>query len=183
MRIVGCRIYFESPFFNTLAEAGRESKRPGPVEELPVWQVHHEIAGFTELCQGIHRRGYTERADEQVERHAAVSYMIALWHSLTPLPARMKLMCIQKYMGVTLRRHLPYNPYAFEFGEPQELWIASKTGGLSGVRTEAGLIHTARAEWAICVCTRDYPSDEPGSDCPGSRFIGEVSRELFDAWG
>src|SRR5205085_453566 len=86
------------------------------------------------------------------------------------------IMRIQKYMNMTLRRHLPYDPYAFEFGTPQEMWIASKTGGLSGVRCEAGLIHTSRADWAVCVMTKDFKKDEPGSDDPGSRFIAEASR-------
>lgn len=92
-------------------------------------------------------------------------------------------MCIQKHMGNPLRRHLPYDPYALEFGEAQENWIASKTGGLSGVRTEAGIIHTARADWALCVMTKGYVKEEEGSDDPGSRFIAEVSRLCFEAWG
>jgi beta-lactamase class A len=92
------------------------------------------------------------------------------------------VMRIQKYMAMTLRRRLPYDPYAFEFGEPQETWIASKTGGLSGVRCEAGLIHTARWDWAICVMTKEWKKEEPGSDDPGSRFIAEVSRTVYQAW-
>lgn len=93
------------------------------------------------------------------------------------------IMRIQKYMAQTLRRYLPYDPYAFEFGTPQETWIASKTGGLSGVRCEAGLVHTARADWSICVMTKGYTKTEDGSDDPGSRFIAEVSRAVYDAWG
>jgi len=92
------------------------------------------------------------------------------------------IMRIQKYMGQTLRRYLPYDPYALEFGEPQDMWIASKTGGLSGVRTEAGIIHTASAEWVVCVCTKGYTKTEAGSDDPGSRFIAEASRAIFEAW-
>jgi beta-lactamase class A len=92
------------------------------------------------------------------------------------------VMRIHKYMGQTLRRHLPYDPYAFEFGTAQETWIASKTGGLSGVRCEGGLIHTAKADWSICVMTKGWKKDEPGSDDPGSRFIAGVSRAVWDAW-
>lgn len=93
------------------------------------------------------------------------------------------IMRIHKYMGQTLRRSLPYDPYALEFGHPQETWIASKTGALEGCRCEAGLIHTARAEWAVCVMTKNFKKEEEGSDDPGSRFIAEVSRVLFDTWG
>lgn len=92
------------------------------------------------------------------------------------------IMRIQKYMSWTFRRLLPYDPYAFEFGEAQETWIASKTGGLSGVRCEAGLFHTAHAEWALCVCTKGFSKTEAGSDDPGSRFISEASRLVFESW-
>lgn len=114
-------------------------------------------------------------------------FLTSLWREEL-LPAAyveqvLGIMRIQKYMNMTLRRHLPYDPYAFEFGETQETWIASKTGGLSGVRTEAGIVHTARADWALCVMTRDFVKEEAGSDDPGSRFIAAASRLVYERWG
>lgn len=91
------------------------------------------------------------------------------------------IMRIQKYIE-PLRKHLPFDPYAFEFGKPQEIWIASKTGGLQGVRTEAGLIHTERADWAICVMTKDFGDAVSAADNKGSAFISQASKTLFDAW-
>src|SRR5207248_2143203 len=63
------------------------------------------------------------------------------------------VMRIQKYIE-PIRKLLPADPYAREFGDPEDVWVASKTGGLKGVRTEAGLVHTPRAEWALCVMTK-----------------------------
>lgn len=92
------------------------------------------------------------------------------------------LMRIQKYIE-PIRKHLPYNPYGPEFGEPQEVWVASKTGSLQGVRCEAGLIHTPAADWALCVMTKNCPDRSWNTDHPGLRFISEVSLRLYEAWG
>lgn len=91
------------------------------------------------------------------------------------------IMRIQKYIE-PFRKHLPYNPYGPEFGEPQEVWVASKTGSLKGVRCEGGLIHTPRAEWSLCVMTKDCPDTVWTTDHAGTRFLSEVSREIYQAW-
>ena len=93
------------------------------------------------------------------------------------------IMRIQKHTGFPLARYLPYDPYAFEFGKPQEVWIASKTGGLQGVRCEAGIIHTPRAEWALCVMAKDFAPGFVASDNLGTELISQVSRAVYDAWG
>jgi len=91
------------------------------------------------------------------------------------------IMRIQKYIE-PMRRLLPFNPYGFEFGEPQDVWVASKTGSLKGVRCESGLVHAPAAEWALSVCTRDCEDNSFTSDNTGVRFISDVSRAVFDAW-
>lgn len=88
---------------------------------------------------------------------------------------------IQKYIE-PLRRHLPADPYAREFGEPEPVWVASKTGSLSGVRCEAGLVHTPKAEWAIAVMTKDVRDTRVTSDNEALRLIAELSRAVYDAW-
>ncbi|MBI3911389.1 MAG: serine hydrolase [Armatimonadetes bacterium] len=92
------------------------------------------------------------------------------------------IMRIQKYIE-PIRRHLPYSPYAEEFGETQRIWIASKTGGLKGVRCEAGLVGVPQATYALCVMTKDCPDPTITCDHEGSHFISAVSRRVFEAWG
>lgn len=89
---------------------------------------------------------------------------------------------LQKYIE-PLRRLLPANPYAREFGEPEEVWVASKTGSVSGVRCECGLVHAPGAEWAIAVMTKGGEDPRVTSDNEGVRLIAEASRLVFDAWG
>lgn len=92
------------------------------------------------------------------------------------------VMRIQKYIE-PLRRELPVDPYAREFSDPEPVWVASKTGSLSGVRCEAGLVHTPRAEWSIAVMTKDGDDVRVTSDNAGWRLISRASRLLYDAWG
>jgi hypothetical protein len=88
---------------------------------------------------------------------------------------------IQKYIE-PLRRLLPANPYAREFGEDEPVWVASKTGSLMGVRVECGLVHTPEREWAIAVMTRDGTDGRVTSDNEGTLLIARASRLVFDAW-
>ncbi len=103
---------------------------------------------------------------------------------------------IQKYIE-PLRRLLPVDPYAREFGHPEPVWVASKTGSLDGVRTEVGLVHSSRARrvdathaavghapsvWALSVMTRDVADGRVTSDNEAVLLISKLSRAIFDAW-
>ncbi len=94
----------------------------------------------------------------------------------------LEIMRIQKYIE-PIRRCLPYNPYGEEFGEPQSVWVASKTGSLSGVRCESGIVHTPGAVWSLSVMTRDGKDATFTSDNEGTRLIAAISRRVFDDWG
>lgn len=68
----------------------------------------------------------------------------------------LEVMKIQKYME-RMNRYLPFSPCARDLGMPQYVSVASKTGSLNGVRTEAGIVRTPRNAWALCVMTRGNP--------------------------
>src|SRR5438132_242132 len=78
------------------------------------------------------------------------------------------IMRIQKHTSFLLAWHLPFNPYAFEFGEAQDIWVAAKSGGLTGVRCESGIIHTSRADWALAVMTKSFSDGRWTHDNLGS---------------
>lgn len=106
---------------------------------------------------------------------------IARHEALTPASCQemIGIMRIQKYID-GLRRYLPYSPYAAELGKTQDLWVASKTGGLPGVRTEAGIICSSRNAWAVCVMTRDCTDLAFHAEHEGVVTIARISRALFD---
>lgn len=94
----------------------------------------------------------------------------------------LEIMRIQKYIE-PIRRYLPFNPYGEEFGEPQRVWVASKTGSLRGVRGEAGLVHTPAGVYVLAVMSREGKDPTMTSDNEGVRLIAAVSRRVYEAWG
>jgi hypothetical protein len=109
---------------------------------------------------------------------------------------------IQKYIE-PMRRMLPVDPYARELGDPEPVWVASKTGSLDGVRVEVGLVHAEGQKerrqpsgrrtkamaagpwgnaWALSVMTNQGPERRVSSESEAVRIIAQVSRAVFDAW-
>jgi beta-lactamase class A len=114
-----------------------------------------------------------------------VRLMTALWEGRI-LEARhrdgvLQVMRIQKYIE-PIRRYLPFNPYAAEFGQPQDLWIASKTGGLSGVRCESGLIGSGDTVYALSVMGKESTDKTAGSDSEGTLAIATASELVYRYW-
>lgn len=93
----------------------------------------------------------------------------------------LRIMRIQKYIE-PMRKLLPFNPYDAEFGRDPKVWVASKTGGLDGVRCEGGLVHAYGVEWSLVVCAKDFQSPVSAYDNPGSELISQVSRAVFEEW-
>ncbi len=83
-----------------------------------------------------------------------------------------------------LGRYLPLSPYAAELGHTPEVRLYNKLGAGLHARCDAGLITTPGASYAITVMTAD--SDDPSRllcTHEGSRTIGRVSAQVFEAWG
>jgi beta-lactamase class A len=116
---------------------------------------------------------------------AFVRLLTALWEGRILEPkhrdAALAVMRIQKYIE-PIRRYLPFNPYAAEFGEPQTLWIASKTGGLSGVRCESGLIGDGETVYALSVMGKECADRTAGSDNEATLAIATASELVFGYW-
>ncbi|MCA1553055.1 MAG: class A beta-lactamase-related serine hydrolase, partial [Chloroflexi bacterium] len=88
--------------------------------------------------------------------------------------AVLDLMRVQSYMG-TLWRYLDFNPD----GDKDE-WVASKNGYSSGVRSEAGIVHTNRGAYAICVMGKDIKDKAWTQDNEGTLAIARVSKAVRD---
>jgi beta-lactamase class A len=114
-----------------------------------------------------------------------VRLLAALWEGRLLDPAHrdgvLEIMRVQKYIE-PIRRYLPYNPYAVEFGEPQDLWIASKTGGLSGVRCESGLIGAGDTVYALSVMGKECQDKSLNSDSEGTLAIATASELVYRYW-
>jgi beta-lactamase class A len=114
-----------------------------------------------------------------------VRLLAALWEGRILEPKHrdgvLRIMRIQKYIE-PIRRYLPFNPYAAEFGEPQELWVASKTGGLSGVRCESGLVGAGETVYALSVMGKGSTDKTFNSDSEGTLAIATASELVYRYW-
>ena len=88
----------------------------------------------------------------------------------------LELMRVQSYMG-TLCRYLDFDPA----GHPDE-WVASKNGYSSGIRTEAGIVHSKRGAYAICVMGKDIQDKAWTPDNEGTLAIAQASKAVHEAF-
>ena len=88
---------------------------------------------------------------------------------------------IQKYIE-PLRKYLPADPWAREWGQPEPVWVASKTGYLIDCTTESGLVHADGTEWVISIMTRAMPETASGQENPAEAAISQISARIYKAW-
>lgn len=81
-------------------------------------------------------------------------------------------------------RYLNYNPYGPELGEPQMLWIANKTGGLPGMRADAGVIGLLQDGALIAFSVMTEHSSDRGFTFENEAEItnGAIGRLLVEYW-
>ena len=88
---------------------------------------------------------------------------------------------IQKYIE-WLRKYIPANPWAREFGLPEPVWVASKSGSLDDCSTESGIVTVHDGGWAISIMIRDMPEVSTDPHDIGERLISEISLAVYEAW-
>ncbi len=63
---------------------------------------------------------------------------------------------------------------------PSGTKVAHKTGSVSGVKTDAGIINTPSGPIAICILTAENQDRTPGDDNAGNRLCGQVAKVVYD---
>jgi beta-lactamase class A len=89
--------------------------------------------------------------------------------------AMLKIMRIQKNMG-NLTRFMNFNPY----DDLKQAWVASKTGSITGVRNETGLIHTKDGAHVTAVMTKECKDEKWTPDNEGTVTVAKVSKAVAD---
>ena len=85
---------------------------------------------------------------------------------------------IQKYIE-PLRRLLPASPWAREFGMPETVWVASKSGVLDDCCCESGFVSVHHGGWALSVMLSDLRTDDLGA---AEQVISNISYRIYQAW-
>jgi beta-lactamase class A len=66
---------------------------------------------------------------------------------------------------------------------PEKTEVAHKTGSVSDIKTDAGIIYTPGGPVAVCVLTWGNADQRYHPDNAGSIFIGRVGRTVYDYFG
>ena len=64
---------------------------------------------------------------------------------------------------------------------PENLW-AGKTGTMSGVRNDSGILRTKRGRFVLVVFTDGSKAEGWGADHPAAVAIADVAKTIVDGW-
>jgi hypothetical protein len=85
--------------------------------------------------------------------------------------------------GELLVRYLDVNPYAETLRTARPPFVARrKTGQVTGVRNDAGLISRGAESLAVCVYTKDVPDTRWTAANAGSKAVARVGKHLCDTF-
>ena len=88
---------------------------------------------------------------------------------------------IQKYIE-PLRRLLPASPWSREFGYPEPVWVASKSGVLDDCVCESGFVGVDDGGWAVSIMLRELPFADSNAVKQAEQLISKISLCIFEAW-
>ena len=67
-----------------------------------------------------------------------------------------------------------------ETGEPELIWVASKSGSMNACRNDGGIIHTPYGEYVIVLMNKDFHDIIEYDGHPAMVYGARVSRMIFD---
>ena len=67
-----------------------------------------------------------------------------------------------------------------ETGEPELIWVASKSGSMNACRNDGGIIHTPYGEYVIVLMNKDFHDIIEYDGHPAMIYGARVSRMIFD---
>lgn len=91
----------------------------------------------------------------------------------------LNVMECQQYVDY-IPRHLPFNRFAKEFDQPQDLKIANKVGMLSGVINDMAIINNQDIKYILVIFTKNCDDLTFGPDNEGAVLISQISKLIFD---
>jgi beta-lactamase class A len=80
-------------------------------------------------------------------------------------------------------RYLNYNPYGPELNEPQKIWIANKTGGLPGMRSDTGVVGLSDGSMVTYGVMTEHSTDAGFTFENEAEIVnGVIGRLLIEYW-
>ena len=87
----------------------------------------------------------------------------------------------QQHYNTMLTHDLPQFYLACEeTGEPELIWVASKSGSMNACRNDGGIIHTPYGEYVIVLMNKEFHDIIEYNDHPAMVYGARVSRMILD---
>ena len=67
-----------------------------------------------------------------------------------------------------------------ETGEPELIWVASKSGSMNACRNDGGIVHTPYGEYVIVLMNKDFHDIIEYNEHPAMVYGARVSRMILD---
>ena len=67
-----------------------------------------------------------------------------------------------------------------ETGEPERIWVASKSGSMNACRNDGGIVHTPYGEYVIVLMNKDFHDIIEYNEHPAMVYGARVSRMILD---
>lgn len=89
-------------------------------------------------------------------------------------------LCNQHYLDMFPRK-MPFNPYAVDLGNTQDLMVANKTGFVPGVRCDVGYVFASSKVLTFAVMTKGCEDLRFSVENEGNRLIGELGEIAYSS--
>ena len=87
----------------------------------------------------------------------------------------------QQHYNTMLTKDFPqYYLDCEETGEPELIWVASKSGSMNACRNDGGIVHTPYGEYVIVLMNKDFHDIIEYNDHPAIVYGARVSRMILD---
>ena len=136
----------------------------------------------TVLHNPLHFDRYRDLGTTTPRDYAALFAQVAKGTLVSP-EASAELLAIfrQQHYNTMLTHDFPqFYLDCEETGEPELIWVASKSGSMNACRNDGGIIHTPYGEYVIVLMNKEFHDIIEYNDHPSMVYGARVSRMILD---
>ena len=104
----------------------------------------------------------------------------AMWGVTTPAQAAEMIDRQRREAGMLTHDFPQFYLDCEETGEPELIWVASKSGSMNACRNDGGIVHTPYGEYVIVLMNKDFHDIIEYNDHPSMVYGARVSRMILD---
>ena len=136
----------------------------------------------TVLHNPLHFDIYDDLGTTTPRDYASLFAQVARGTLVSPeASAEMLAIFRQQHYNTMLTRDFPqFYLDCEETGEPELIWVASKSGSMNACRNDGGIVHTPYGEYVIVLMNKDFHDIIEYNEHPAMVYGAKVSRMILD---